>query len=196
MYPELILLTKYYAENQTVSHPVAPEAVVAQLSNLPLTTGLLPPNTLFWQQQKGKLRLGVFVRSRQWTVNLAGQTMTIPLPAMVFVGEGRMYEVFAVKKRPLRPSTPLFRFPAPNIHVGGRVCSGRVPFPICTTETIHEAATLFLEGSQFNGDLVQEKCRRHHEDVRQFWLELENSKRFPTKELLPTQKTLAHLMQT
>jgi len=53
---------------------------------------------------------------------------------------------------------------------------------------------LFLEGSSFNSDLAQSKCRIHADNVLALWEELASKKRLPKSELVPTGKTLASLL--
>jgi PRTRC genetic system protein B len=116
------------------------------------------------------------------------------MPPLVFVGRGRAYSIYAVKKRPSSAGVPLYHVPAPNVFAGGNICVGNTPFPDCSTQTIAGALTLFWEGSAFNSHLSQDKCRRYPGDVRRLWQDLEGKKRFPLSELVPMNKTLLQLI--
>ena len=184
-YPTAILLSRWEADGRTVTHPVAVDDVVRACGRVPLSSGLLPANTLFWQQQGQELGLGIYVPARRWRLQTAERAYLLPLPPLVFTGRGTAYRVFAVKKRPPDARSPLYHAPCPNVHADGRICPGRTTFPPCTPQNIGAALRLFLEGSLFNGDLSQGKCRAHPEDVRQLWAALAGRRRFPLAELVP-----------
>jgi hypothetical protein len=56
-----------------------------------------------------------------------------------------------------------------HYHPNGVICQGSVSFPVCASDTIELALSLFLEGSLFNGDLVANKCRSFPDDVRKLY---------------------------
>jgi hypothetical protein len=116
------------------------------------------------------------------------------MPPFVFAGSGTSYQIFAVKKRPSGEHDRLYYAPCPNVHTTGGICQGNTPFPICSPQNIQTALQLFMEGSYFNADLSRGKCRRHPDDVRQLWAELDGRKRFPLSELVPAQMTLWNLV--
>ncbi len=118
----------------------------------------------------------------------------IPMPPLVFVGNGRAYSLFAVKKRPLDRRIPLYHAPCPNVFGNGGICSGTTPFPACSAATMEKALTLFWEGSLFNGHMSRGKCQSQPKDVRKLWQKLDGRKRFPLSELLPLNKTLYSLL--
>jgi hypothetical protein len=92
--------------------------------------------------------------------------------------------VFAVKRRPHQMPFKLYHCPTPNVHPNGVICQGSVSFPVCASDTIELALSLFLEGSLFNGDLVANRCRSFPDDVRKLWVQLEGMKRFPAGQLV------------
>jgi hypothetical protein len=86
------------------------------------------------------------------------------------------------------------RHPTPTSILSRRYLPGQHPFPLCSTQNIDVALTLFLEGSYFNGDLSQGKCRRYADDVRCLWADLDGKKRFPLSELVEARMTLRSLL--
>ena len=84
----------------------------------------------------------------------------------------------------------LYHCPTPNVHPNGLICQGSAPFPACASDTVEQALSLFLEDSLFNGDLVANRCRSFPEDVRKLWMQLEEAKRFPVRELAPARARL------
>lgn len=184
MYEEAVILTRYEGPDRRTSYPVAIDDLVAAFSRVPLSSGLLPPNCLFWGCENGQTRIAIYVPGRRWRLQTAERVFHIPLPPLVFAGAGEQYSIFAVKRRPRQMPFELYHCPTPNVHPNGIICQGSAPFPACASDTIEEALSLFLEGSLFNGDLAENRCRSHPEDVRRLWARLEEVRRFPTSELV------------
>lgn len=214
-YPTAVLMTQWKKQQNdhgsptdarlltpTTTYPVSIHDIATACTNIDFSSGFLPANTLFWQQRANTIRLGVYIPARRWQLQTAERSYHLPLPPLIFVGAGTSYHIFAVKKKPalslpkgpLDQHAPLFHTPCPNVYSNGRVCAGSTPFPTCTAQTIHHALTLFMEGSHFNADLSNNKCRRHPHDVRQLWQELDGKKRFPLGQLIPMRCTLSDLL--
>ena len=191
LYEEAVVLTRYEGPDWRTSYPVAVDDLVAAFSRVPVSSGLLPANCLFWGRQNGQTRIAIYVPGRRWRLRTAEHIFHIPLPPLVFAGAGEQYRVFAVKRRPHEMPIELYHCPTPNVHSNGVICQGSVPFPVCASNTIKPALPLFLEGSLFNGDLTAHKCRSFPEDVRHLWSQLEGAKRFPAGELMQARAELA-----
>ncbi|MCP4287849.1 MAG: hypothetical protein GY792_26010, partial [Gammaproteobacteria bacterium] len=108
-------------------HPISPADLAARLNQIPLSTGLLPPNTLFWRQRAGMACIAIYVPPRRWQTSAYERHYTLPLPGMVFMGFGNQYTVFAVKRKPKSPEAILYHLPVPNVNGNGRVCLGDAP---------------------------------------------------------------------
>jgi hypothetical protein len=183
LYDEAVVLTRYEGDDRRASFPVAVDDLVAAFSRVPVSSGLLPPNCLFWGWENGQTRMGIYVPGRRWRLQTVERTFHIPLPPLVFLGAGVQYRVYAVKRRPRAMPIELYHCPTPNVHPNGVICQGSAPFLACASDTIEQALTLFLEGSLFNSDLAAGKCRRFPDDVRKLWMQLDGAKRFPIGEL-------------
>lgn len=160
-YESAIFLTRF-DDGGVTTYPVSVHDVAHACASIPLTTGLLPPNTLFWERQGDALTLALFVPARRWHMQLAdGRNYHLPMPPFIFAGRGTTYYAYAVKAkaRPRQPPIPLWRMPCPNVHGNGQICPGNTPFPECSAATIEAALQLVMEGSQFNADLAAHKCR-------------------------------------
>jgi PRTRC genetic system protein B len=193
LYEQAVILTRFQ-EGGTASYPISLSDLAAVLADVPVSSGLLPANTLFWQRREGEAYLGVYVPGRRWDVLVGGRQLTIPLPPLVFTGRGSRYAVYALKERPQDGHCRLYHAPCPNVHLHGAICQGSAPFPTCAPETIVPALHLFLEGSGFNGDLAQGKCRSHPKNVLALWEEVAGKKRFPLAELVDCKKELRDLL--
>lgn len=193
-YSSAVLMSRWEDDGRLATYPVSVHDVVSACTNVQLSSGLLPPNTLFWKQQANQVMLGIYVPARRWRVQTEERGYHVPMPPFVFVGYGSSYHVFAVKKRPSNGQASLYHAPCPNVHTHGGICQGNTPFPVCSPQHIQTALTLFLEGSLFNADLSRGKCQSYLEDVRELWAELDGRKRFPLSELVPAQMTLWNLL--
>ena len=194
IYPEATLLEKVLEDGSRIIHPISPADLAAVLNRIPLSTGLLPHNSLFWRQVAGQELIAIYVPPRQWRPIAGDRRYCLPMPGMVFLGCGREYFVFAVKEKPKTPETSLYHLPVPNIDNEGRICLGQAPFPIAGRDTIHKALRLFMEGSQFNHDNSRHRCASFPENTLTLWDQLDGQKRFPLDELVPARRQLKQLM--
>ena len=201
-YSSAVLMSRWEDDGRLATYPVSVHDVVSACTNVQLSSGLLPSNTLFWKQQANQMVLGIYVAARRWRVQTEGRSYHIPMPSFVFVGNGSSYKIFAVKKQPALslskgPSGEhdrLYHAPCPNVHTTGGICQGNTPFPICSQQTIQQAWQLFMEGSLFNADLSSGKCQSYPDDVRKLWAELDGRKRFPLGELVQSSRTMRDLL--
>jgi PRTRC genetic system protein B len=200
LFDESIVVTRYAEKSTAAVYELAPDDLAAAFAGLPLTTPVLPPDCVFFGRTGSQDRIAIYLSGgrRKLTVENGGDKHVIlrfPIPPLVFVGWGVDYSVFAVKSRPKVANARLYHAPFPNVHPNGNICSGTVAFPSCTTETIHEAARLFLE-SNFNHDLSSGKCRSYRQNVVKLWRVLahEKARRFPGDELLDANKTIGDLL--
>ena len=193
-YDTAVLLSRWEEDGRLLTHPVSVHDVVSACTNVALSSGMLPANTLFWGQQANTTMLGIYVPARRWRLQTAERHYHLPMPPFVFVGSGTAYKIFAVKKRPSGEDDRLYHVPCPNVHTTGGICQGNAPFPDCSPQTIQAALKLFMEGSLFNADLSRGKCRSYPDDVRQLWAELDGRPRFPLSELASAQMRLRNLL--
>jgi hypothetical protein len=195
-YDSAIILSRYHQGDPpaVTAYPVSMTDIAAACAQLAVSTGLLPPETLFWRSRGNIITLGVFVPARSWLVQVGEERLLVPLPPFIFSGRERQYSVYAVKERPVDGRALLYHLPCPNVNGTGLVCAGNVPFPECRPESIYEALRLFLEGSRFNSDLSANKCRAFPKNVGELWRKLDGKRKFPLKELVPMQRQLRELL--
>ena len=211
LFDETVFYTAYQDGRPVKAFEVSPADLAAAFAGLPLATGLLPRDCLFYARQAGEERFAIFLQATTRTVRLSalGQKAEyiIPLPPLVFVGRGGRYAVHAVKQYP-RPDARaaegsgagegLFRAPLPNVYgEDGRICQGSVKFPACSARTIHQAADLFFD-SEFNLDLAGAKSQKYGASVVELWKELhaagKKGGQYPLSDLVPARYTLADLV--
>jgi hypothetical protein len=114
LYEEAVVLTRYEGDDRRTSYPVAVDDLVAALSRVPVSSGLLPPGCLFWERTNGETRMAVCVPGRRWRLPTAERIYDIPLPPLVFAGAGVQYRVYAVKHRPQAIPIELYHCPTPT----------------------------------------------------------------------------------
>lgn len=199
LYDDMIIQTRYDVAGQVVDeYIVDPMDIAMRLSGLAISTGPLPENCLFYQLRDGAKRIGILIKPRVWVVNISGekQPWKVPLPAMVFVGAGDKYYLWALSGHNWpKPETELFRAPVSNVSDYG-VCRGNVPFPAAAPDTIWQAWGLFIE-SEFNNHLDDGKSRQHKKAILKMWQELHEAEaeEYPRDDLVSAHKTLAGVIK-
>jgi len=189
LFSEAIVMTRYGNDGATSCFEVSAEALATAFSGVPVATGLLPRECLFYARDGNTERLAIFVPPEQWTLATAdGEVYDVPLPPLIWSGCGRKYHIWAVKQRPGERER-LFHAPFPNVYPDGRVCVGNVKFPACSASTIHQALELFLQ-SEFNEDLASGKSESYEDNVLILWDEIHDTVDFPLDELVKTHRVL------
>lgn len=164
----------------------------ALASELDLTTGILPPDTLWLAKTGTGTRLALWVPPQGRTVRLRERydapprRLRLPFPGLVFLllPDGQAPYVFAATERPASPTDQLFHAPAYNIFDSGRVCAGTHRFP---TDPAKVPASFFASYFSAAMDTARRKSQRHPEDVGKLWAELHAAKAttYPTDDLIP-----------
>lgn len=183
VFDEVVALTRYSTNGKpTRTDPVKAEHVAAAFNIFGADTGLLPANTLFWQQRGGHLRMGMYVPPATYRMTFDGhRAITVPMPGFVFVGHRRQYFVWATLTYPTA-MTRLYHAPLPNIYPDGKVCEGSVRFPACAPDTLTAAFALVFE-SEFNSDLADGRIRTPK--PMKFLRGLDKQRTFPKDVLVP-----------
>ncbi len=193
-YSETVLLTRFEEGGARATYPAAVADLAAAFTGIPLSSGLLPPRTVFWSRAGDQDRIGIYRPARvQEVVRAEAGKLTIPLPPLLFIGHGANYRVYALKGIPDSDGRALFHAPLPNVGTNGRVCRGDVAFPICCGATIRPALELLLS-SRFNNHEVEGKSRRRPDDVRMLWQEIAGRRRFPVGDLVPMGLSLGEVI--
>lgn len=187
---ESVYLTRHGRTGEpTATYPVSAAGVAAAFNLFGASTGLLPPATLFWQSHLNRMRIGLWLEPAVRTIQLRTgkrlNALDVPMPGMVFVGDGLEYAIWAAERRPLAESDVLYHCPLPNVYDDGHICRGNVPFPAADVQTMAQAAALFFD-SEFNHDLAG------HGTIDRL-KELNGKKAFPTSDLRPA-TTLGAMM--
>ena len=187
---ESIVLHEYAGPATRTRLVSALDVAHALARELDLTTGLLPPDALWWAKTAGGVRLAVWRAPRVWAVRLRerydakSRRLRLPMPGLVFVctpGRQAPY-VVAARERPRATGAQLYHCPTYNVFPSGQVCTGSHVFPADPAK-VPEAffASYFSAGGTGAG-----KSRRHPDDVGRLWAELDGQRAFPLDDLVPS----------
>jgi hypothetical protein len=157
---------------------------------LDLTTGLLPPNALWWAKTASGIRVAVWREPRVWTVRLRERfdakprRLRLPMPGLVIVclPSRQAPYVFAARSRPIRLDDQLYRCPAYNVFDSGRVCAGSHTFPADPAKVPEEFFRSYFSAT---ADTARSKSLRHPNDIGQLWSEINGQSAYPLDDLVP-----------
>lgn len=118
------------------------------------------------------------------------EEMTIPLPALILLGKGRDYYLWAAGTSDVTAKTKLSVAPLPNIG-SGKVCFGKNEVPDIHPSTLSAVWKLIFE-TPFNHDHVNGRCHSEPEDVRTLLKKLaaDNVRKFPNTQLIVSTSTV------
>jgi hypothetical protein len=126
----------------------------ALASDLSFGSGLLPPDTLWWQNTRGGPVFALYVEPKIWKLALQEdikkppQRFTLPLPGLIFLcTPGQAPWVYAVKKRPTRETDTVYRAPLANIFSNGRSCPGSHQYPTRINEVVQSFFVSFFSAT-------------------------------------------------
>lgn len=177
------------------TYPVKASDVAGVFNNFQADTGLLPPDVLFWQVHQTTTRIGVYVPPARRTIKIMQgrreRKFTIPVPGLVFVGEGARYFVYAALDRPTRVADQLYHAPFWNVYPDGLICMGNTNPPVCSVTTIGQFLQLWWESDftmHLGGDVVKDK-----RPLIKFYESITNARKFPSKQLIPS-VSMAHVL--
>lgn len=166
---------------------------------LNLTTGVLPPDAVWWANTASGTRIAIWRAPKVWDVTLREgydgppRRLRLPMPGLVFVclPAAQSPYVFAAKARPATASDQLFRCPTFNVFESARVCAGSHKFP-ADPARIPEA--FFESHFSMTGDTMRGKSRRHPDNIGTLWTELHGQEQYPLGDLVP-QLTVADALR-
>ncbi len=163
------------------------DIALALLRDVPLGSGLLPENVLWWQHRQNGMPVIALWRSPQiWPVALQlepfkpPRRFKLPMPGLIFICRpGSPPGVVAVKKRPTIPDEPIFRAPVYNVFSDGNSCPGSHKYSADVSKIPEEFFTAFFTQAG-NGD----RSKEYGSDLLKLWERLDKKRRYPLKDLV------------
>lgn len=157
---------------------------------LDLTSGLVPPDTLWWAKTSSGIRVAIWREPRVWTVRLRERydvkprRLRLPMPGMVFICSPARQApyVFAARARPRTADDQLYCCPTYNVFPTGRVCPGSHLFPADPAQVPED---FFRSHFSATGDTARGRSQRHPDDIGELWAELRGQTAYPLDDLVP-----------
>ena len=196
VYGETILLRGFDSDTTWVRTVSADEIASVFTRHMGFSSGLLPEETLWWNQGETGQVVALWRRPQVWPVALQREAfkpparLRLPMPGLVFVcSPGRAPWVYAAPSRPADPEQQLFRAPAFNVFRDGRACPGSHHFP----EDVGLIPESFFQSYfSLTGD-SRERSKKHPDNLQALWEEIDGKTEYPAEDLVP-QCTVAHAM--
>jgi PRTRC genetic system protein B len=180
----LYLLDKGIITTKQVS---ARDISLAILSEIPLDSGLLPREALWWKQGKNGAQVALWRAPKVWTVALQTEAFKparrfrLPMPGLIFLcSPGRPPAVYAAKKRPQSPGEFIYHAPLFNVYENGTTCPGTHQYPQ-ELEKIPESffSAFFTLGAMHTG-----RSQKYPDNLIKLWEEIDGKAKYPLKDLV------------
>ena len=166
----------------------AQEVALALLSEMPMSSGLLPEGALWWSQGRDGAEVALWRPPRVWPVALQEEAfqpprrLRLPMPGLIFVCQpGRSPRVYAAKKRSSHPEDIIYHAPLFNLFRHGGSCPGTHKYP----EDVGSIPESFFQSFFTATADHQGRSKRYPNDLLQLWEELDGKKHYPLGDLVP-----------
>lgn len=186
-YRESVVLYLVDKELTTTKMVSTRDIALAFLHEIPLDSGLLPENALWWSQGKEGIELALWQPPKVWRLALQlepfkpPRRMTLPMPGLIFVcSPARPPRVYAAKKRPKSLEDKIYHAPLFNIFNDGTTCPGTHKFPENVAEIPQSfMVSFFTATAQYKG-----RSKKYPKDLLPLWEEIEGQKKYPLGDLV------------
>lgn len=188
-------------------YPVSPADVATALTTtMSVDTGILAPDTLYVRVEGAQRTIAGYRRPQKTALWLEGSDTPVhtPLPGLILIrtttsNHNPAYSIWAVTERPIDTAATLYHTPLPNIYAHGGVCWGTVK-RVDDASLIHTSLDedwAQILGSSFGNHNVHNKSRKHPDDVREMYFELERRRArvYPRKDLIEAKRTLSDVLK-
>lgn len=180
----LFFLEHGVMETRVVS---ARDITMALLSDIELSSGVLPEDTVFWSQGKYGVKVALWRPPQVWKVALVLEAfkqprrLKLPMPGLLFVCEpGRPPHVYAAKKRPVNKKDMLYHAPLYNVFAAGSSCEGTHKYPNKISQIPESFFRSFFSKAADSGH----RSQKYPGDLLQLWEELDGKRKYPMSDLV------------
>lgn len=171
-------------EKRVVSAADVSHALASELS---FSSGLLPTNTLWWQNTRHGPIIALYEEPKVRTLALKEladsppRRFKIPLPGLIFLcSPGTPPSVFAVRKRPTKETDTVFKAPLCNIYENGRSCPGNHKYPTRVADIVESFFVSFFTAAAE----LRNRSIAFPANVIHLWEHLDKKKRFPLNDMV------------
>uniref|UniRef100_A0A6M3LYQ0 PRTRC system protein B n=1 Tax=viral metagenome TaxID=1070528 RepID=A0A6M3LYQ0_9ZZZZ len=181
---EMTLFEGDAVESRMVS---ALDVAIVLAGELRFSSGLLPENTLWWQNTSAGPVWAVYEPPKVRKVAILlkvgepPERLAIPLPGFIFLcSPGKAPWVYGVRKKPTREDDNVYKAPLLNIFGNGRSCGGDNEYPQRVNDTIEN---FFISFFSRDGE-VSGRSQKFPNDVQRLWSYLNGKKHFPMNDMV------------
>lgn len=187
-YHQATELTCFEGNDVVYRIPVDAMEVAHALNNtLSIGTGLLPDNTLWWENDASGPIWALYVEegirkvALQTDIAKPVERLNIPLPPLIFLCRpGVAPWVLAVKKKPTKETDQTYHAPLANVFNNARTCPGNNKYPDRPADIVESFfISFFSEAANLYG-----RSLRHPKNIIDLWRELDGKKQFPMNNLV------------
>jgi PRTRC genetic system protein B len=188
-----LLFQRVNASGEQTCKLIAPAAARAAFAAAPIDSGWLPEGVNRWGESQRGVWMLRWHRPQVYRLSIAGQKkrLTVPLPALVWFGQGTSYYLAAMKGASLDPAGALYHAPLANVNRHGLVCFGKNSHPDVRRGGFDKAWLVFWN-APFNDDHSDGKSRAAPDSINKQLIRLsqERKERYPAPDLEPMNLTL------
>lgn len=185
IFTDTIMMHTFGEEANSYKMVSAADVASALTKELSFTTGLLPPNTLWWTNTAEGPVTAVWVppgirRVALQNSDMKARRFSIPLPGLIFLcSPGKPPYVYAAKKRPTGPMEKVYKAPLANVYNDGRTCPGNHKYPHNVAEIPNNFfISFFSEGANLQG-----RSKKYPKNIAKLWEELDGQAVYPLDDL-------------
>ncbi len=181
------VMTFFQGDLVTTKQVDAMDVAHALASDLSFGSGLLPPDTIWWQNTRGGPVFALYVTPKTRTLALQEdikklpRRFNVPLPGLIFLcTPGQPPWVVACKRKPTKESDIVYHAPLCNIFRNGRSCPGSHKYPTRVADIVQ---SFFISFFSATADL-QGRSQKFPKNVIDLWKFLDGKRQFPTDDLV------------
>jgi hypothetical protein len=184
---QAVVMTSF--EGETVDSKVvsAMDIAHALAGELSFGSGLLPTNTLWWQNTRSGPVVAIYVEPQvriitlQESIKKQPRRFKVPMPGLIFLCRPASAPwVYAVKRKPTKEKDAVFHAPLANIFNNGRSCPGSHKFPVRVGDI---PQSFFISFFSATADL-RNRSKKFPQNVIHLWEFLDGKKKYPMDDLV------------
>jgi len=169
----------------------------ALVRDVPFSSGLLPPEALWWSTSSNGPAVALWRNPQTRKVALLTKALkeplrfVLPMPGLIFIcASGRPPAVYAARRRPVSPDEHVYHAPLFNVFQNGQTCPGNHTYPA----SISDIPESFFRSFFSTEGHSQGRSQEHPDNLLDLWKEIDGKKRFPVSDLVEfgTVKDLIH----
>ncbi len=186
-YSEAIVMQEFDKKGGGFKMVSASDLAHAMANELFFASGLLPENALWWSNGHNGPVVAVWnppgIRRLALQMEVTGppERYDVPLPGLIFLcTPGQPPWVYAVGRRPEGLKDRVYKAPLANVYNDGKTCPGSHRYPA----NLAEIPDSFFRSFFSHGANLQDRSKKHPNDITLMWKDLHKQKEYPLADLV------------